>query len=504
MREFLKGLGDSSRIGLVVFDEDVDLAVPLMPGAGLRAEARFLKSLEKINYRGRLSDSPGAVERAIYELKTKGRPDACKVIVLLSDGIVDTGQKSRDLEREKWLKDILSLESRKAGIRIFGIAFTNAADFSVMQTLAMKTNGEYFRAYRAEDIPAVFSRIHERIAEPIVEPEKPIPPSIQAVVPAPSPVPPVKAVKPEVKVVPTPVPPPKSTLEDHYLKILLFGILVILVVIGAILVWNRKSQPSLVRHEGLAEELAAIPEAELIDVNNVTGKKKFVLNKRITKIGRDKNNDVAIPEDTVSSLHATIEYIDGFFYLEDQRSTNKTRLEGETLQPYTPRRLKSGDEIMFNVHKFIFMLPDQIPSGETEVDFDATAQTVIKQAPGVPEVPELEAGEIPQAMLVDVNNVTGKKTYKLDKTVTKIGRAGSNDLAVPKDTVSGFHATIEYRDGHFFLEDQRSTNKTFLNGEEIEPYTPKRLKSGDEIMLDVCKFIFLLERQYPSGETDKR
>ena len=475
-----------------------------MPGAGLRAEARFLKSLEKINYRGRLSDSPGAVERAIYELKTKGRPDACKVIVLLSDGIVDTGQKSRDLEREKWLKDILSLESRKAGIRIFGIAFTNAADFSVMQTLAMKTNGEYFRAYRAEDIPVVFSRIHERIAEPIVEPEKPIPPSIQAVVPAPSPVPPVKAVKPEVKVVPTPVPPPKSTLEDHYLKILLFGILVILVVIGAILVWNRKSQPSLVRHEGLAEELAAIPEAELIDVNNVTGKKKFVLNKRITKIGRDKNNDVAIPEDTVSSLHATIEYIDGFFYLEDQRSTNKTRLEGETLQPYTPRRLKSGDEIMFNVHKFIFMLPDQIPSGETEVDFDATAQTVIKQAPGVPEVPELEAGEIPQAMLVDVNNVTGKKTYKLDKTVTKIGRAGSNDLAVPKDTVSGFHATIEYRDGHFFLEDQRSTNKTFLNGEEIEPYTPKRLKSGDEIMLDVCKFIFLLERQYPSGETDKR
>jgi pSer/pThr/pTyr-binding forkhead associated (FHA) protein len=248
-----------------------------------------------------------------------------------------------------------------------------------------------------------------------------------------------------------------------------------------------------------------MPEAQLVDVNHITGEEKFVIKKRITKIGRDKGNDIVIPEDTVSSFHATIEYMDGFFYVEDQRSTNKTRLEDEVILPYNPRRLKSGDEVMFHTHKFTFILPDQIPSGETEVDFDTTmAATLVKAVPGKPEIAPEALGPLPQAMLVDVSNVTGKKTFKVKKPVTKIGRAVSNDLAIPKDTVSGFHATIEFKEGHFYLEDQRSTNKTFLNGQEVEPYTPKRLKSGDEIMLDVCNFIFLLERQYPAGETDKR
>jgi pSer/pThr/pTyr-binding forkhead associated (FHA) protein len=292
--------------------------------------------------------------------------------------------------------------------------------------------------------------------------------------------------------------------EDWYVKVILAGILVILIAIGGILVWNRRTQ-AVMGAAGLPEEeIAPFPEAELVDVGRVTGQDKFLLEKRITKIGRDKSNEISIPEDTVSSFHATIEYMEGFFYVEDQRSTNKTRLEGEIITPYNPRRLKSGDELMFHTHKFTFMLPDQIPSGETEVDFDPTAATVIQEGPRAPEAPPKEVGPLPQAMLVDVSNVTGKKTFKVLKPITKIGRAGSNDLAVPKDTVSGFHATIEFKEGHFYLEDQRSTNKTFLNGEELAPYTAKRLKSGDEIDLDVCKFIFLLERQYPSGETDQR
>ncbi|MBC8432776.1 MAG: FHA domain-containing protein [Desulfobacterales bacterium] len=84
------------------------------------------------------------------------------------------------------------------------------------------------------------------------------------------------------------------------------------------------------------------------------------------KIGRDSSNDVAIPEETVSSLHATIEYQDGFFYLADQRSKNKTYLNGKKIVPYSPIKLKSGDEIMIHIHKFTFLLEQQTPSGDTD------------------------------------------------------------------------------------------------------------------------------------------
>jgi pSer/pThr/pTyr-binding forkhead associated (FHA) protein len=106
-------------------------------------------------------------------------------------------------------------------------------------------------------------------------------------------------------------------------------------------------------------------------------------------------------------------------------------------------------------------------------------------------------------MLIDVKNITGKKTLLLNKSVIKIGRGVHNDVAIDQHSVSGSHAAIQYKEGFFYLEDQRSKNRTRLNGEEIAPHTPTKLKSGDEIMIDIHKFIFLLEQQTPSGDTDE-
>ena len=107
----------------------------------------------------------------------------------------------------------------------------------------------------------------------------------------------------------------------------------------------------------------------------------------------------------------------------------------------------------------------------------------------------------PQAMLIDAKNITTKKTFSLSQKLTKIGREADNDVIINEETISSFHATIENRNDSFYLEDQRSKNKTFLNGEEIKPDSPKKLKSGDEIIINIYKFIFLLERQFPTGET---
>jgi len=85
--------------------------------------------------------------------------------------------------------------------------------------------------------------------------------------------------------------------------------------------------------------------------------------------------------------------------------------------------------------------------------------------------------------------------------MNKIGRGPENEIGISKDSISGFHATIEYRDGFFYLEDQRSKNKTSLGGEVLEPNVPRKLKSGDEILFDIYKFIFLLEYELPSGDT---
>ncbi|NQT68653.1 MAG: FHA domain-containing protein [Desulfobacteraceae bacterium] len=508
---FMVGFGKNSRIAMIIFDQEAKLVQPLTDLTGLMARANFLKSLEQVNYKGLFTDSPAAIERAVYELKLNGRSNARKLIILLTDGIVDTGDKVQDLEKTKWLKEDLTQECRNAGIKIFGIAFTEKADFNLMQTLAFKTEGEYFRAYTAEDIQKVFDKIsrlpsgQELADKGIMQPS---PAGNATTAPA---SPPAKSKAPPLD--PEPAVAAKKTPAQFkrpgsFVLILLIGIFVLLAAIAMIMALNRKTKtfaPGVAGRSRRARYAPPMPRAELIDVKNITSQKTLELRESLIKIGRDTNNYVAIPEETVSSLHATIEYQDGFFYLEDQRSKNKTYINGKEIAPYASIKLKSGDVITINVYKFIFILPDLIPAGETVVDFSGKTETQVQAATIVrgQVISTLDASGMPQAMLIDVKNITGKKTLILNKSVIQIGRGVHNDVAIDQHSVSGSHAAIQYKKGSFYLEDQRSKNKTRLNGEELAPHTPTKLKSGDEIVIDIHKFIFLLEQQTPSGDTDE-
>jgi pSer/pThr/pTyr-binding forkhead associated (FHA) protein/Mg-chelatase subunit ChlD len=351
---FLDSLGENARLGMVIFDQEATLAEPLERVTDPKTKTEFLKSIDDVNYKGQFTNSPAAIERAVYELKTHGRKDAQKVIIFLTDGIVDSGNKTRDLERERWLKEDLTRESKKLGIRIIGIAFTNNADFSLIQTLAIKTDGEYFRAYKAEDIRGVFKNINEIINKP------PSTPEVTAVKPK------VKAAKPKIET--TSTIPPSSQKGDLYLPLVIAGIIAIFVVTALIFVFKRKPKKNI-PPETSAPEKNFIPPAELIDVNSIISDKTILLKKNKIKIGRnpDSDLDIVIPKDTVSSLHATIEYKDDYFYLEDQRSTNKTYLNSQEITANQPVKLKSGDIIKFDIFEFKFVLPDQLQAGGTRI-----------------------------------------------------------------------------------------------------------------------------------------
>lgn len=366
---FLIEMGEGVRLGMIIFDQKVELLESLIDMTDSEARAGFLKSLNRLNYSGRFSDSPAAIERAIYELKNRGRKDAHKSIVFLSDGIVDTGDKSRDYEKEKWMKQDLAQDSRKAGIHISGISFSNSADFSTIQALAFKTDGEYFRAVNVADIHHAVKKIYGVITKPPSRPAAQVTATTAEVAPTPTK---IKAVMPAAKKIEPTVSPakelPRVQKQGLFLEIVLAGILVLLVVIVIMMLSRGRSQP-VTKEDPVSvahpREDTSMPQALLVDVKNITSKKTLILDKRMINIGRGSNNDVAIPQDTVSGFHATVECRDDTFYLEDQRSTNKTYLNGEELKPYSAKRLKSGDEIIFADYRFVFLIAYQTPAGET-------------------------------------------------------------------------------------------------------------------------------------------
>ena len=361
---FLGGLGETSHLGMVIFDETANLIVPLTSLDNAEVRARFLESLEVINFKGKFTNSPAGIERAIYELKTNGRQDTKKIVIFLTDGIVDTGNKSQDLEKENWLKEDLTRESKNAGIRIFGIAFTEDADFHLIQTLAVRTDGEYFRVFEVADLQGVFARIKRIIAEP----------STQETIVATAEMNRVAPIEPqEVSVKPRQVVPEMAKKQKSSFVVILSGVIVLLALVVLLQVARKRktrvSEPAMDQRTGgrVLPTEPRLPQAVLIDVGQAISTESLTLplNKDTLRIGRDVGNDIVIARKTISSFHATIEYKDGYFYIEDLRSTNGTRLNDDKLRHNEPVRLKSGDKIDFSIHEFRFLIPDQTPLGET-------------------------------------------------------------------------------------------------------------------------------------------
>src|SRR5918996_3676457 len=93
---FADGLAPDSRLGLVLFDEKVHLVLGLTAKSTPDFKDKIGASLKRLDYSGKLTDIPAGVERAIYELQQRGCPEAKRVILFLTDGIVDLGNETRN------------------------------------------------------------------------------------------------------------------------------------------------------------------------------------------------------------------------------------------------------------------------------------------------------------------------------------------------------------------------------------------------------------------------
>lgn len=63
------------------------------------------------------------------------------------------------------------------------------------------------------------------------------------------------------------------------------------------------------------------------------------------------------PNMTVSRQHARIRYEETFFYIEDLKSVNKTKLGALTLTPMKPELLQHGDKLKFGSVNLVFRVP---------------------------------------------------------------------------------------------------------------------------------------------------
>lgn len=161
---YLQRISGDSRVAILAFSSYV-LRIQSFTASEPGALASLLQRIQEMQPAGTHSNSAAGVERSIYELNTHGRPSARKTIILVTDTHIHTGDHERDLDFERWLREILVQEAVAAQIRIFGIALGEQADIQNLQTLAFRTGGDYYEAADATEIASLLSRIQEKITQ---------------------------------------------------------------------------------------------------------------------------------------------------------------------------------------------------------------------------------------------------------------------------------------------------------------------------------------------------
>lgn len=187
-------------------------------------------------------------------------------------------------------------------------------------------------------------------------------------------------------------------------------------------------------------------------VVTIAGEKQqtHTLTSQVITIGRVEGNDIVIPSPIVSSRHARLEKTDGGYRLTVlPDAKNPVLFEGRPLEG--PRILRHGDM--------------------------------------------LRLGSLDPGMMVTMTySVPGEAAQELEqeivfgaKTLIQIGRDPGNDVVISSPNVSRFHAQVERVGQRYRVEDLRSSNGTFVNGERIEGSV--WLKPEDTIRIGQYRFV---------------
>ena len=73
-----------------------------------------------------------AIERAIYELKSNAREGVERIVIFMTDGIVDTGDAATDVEKTKWMREELATDAADVALPTGSAADGEVEDYEVL------------------------------------------------------------------------------------------------------------------------------------------------------------------------------------------------------------------------------------------------------------------------------------------------------------------------------------------------------------------------------------
>lgn len=168
---FISLLGPEDRVGLISFSDAGYPVVRLTP-AGAANREQLLKGVDKVSAKGAYTNLDAALEAGLAMLRADGAREGApaldrrRVLVLMSDGKMDTGDFEQDRALLRKLRGETLEALAAAGVEVYTIAFTEASDMALMREMAQRTAALSRLASNDHELHAAFSQIFESAKQP--------------------------------------------------------------------------------------------------------------------------------------------------------------------------------------------------------------------------------------------------------------------------------------------------------------------------------------------------
>ena len=335
VKKFVEELLPSDSLSIIIYDSQISIPLQLSQVAQLK-ETDIQNTLNSLNYQGKFTFSASAMERALRELKKESNEKENRIIVFLTDGVIDTGNQAKDKEKRDWLFGSITTELSEQKIRVFGLALGDKADFEMLQRVSSRTGGDYFAITSLDQLKDVFENLNGKLKENQVAKEQ---------------------VEPEAGTANQEVEETGMSADSNmiYLIVAVAIALIFLILIIVLNTGKAKNQPTEKAQSRPKEGPLNIPLARLTLPESITNlNKDFIdIQKAEFWAGSDPAQcDLFLHGDLISSNHFKIIFDQSSraFKLFDN-STNGTWLirassTPERVEEGKPFVLKDGDKIM--------------------------------------------------------------------------------------------------------------------------------------------------------------
>lgn len=125
--------------------------------------------------------------------------------------------------------------------------------------------------------------------------------------------------------------------------------------------------------------------------------KRHVLQRDVTSIGRDRDNDIVLDSDSVSRRHARIELREGAFFVVDLDSTNGTFVNDEP-EPVAASQLRQGDQLKIGDTIFKYLSGSDVEAQYHETIFNMTITDGLTDVSNKKQLDNVLTKEIPRAL----------------------------------------------------------------------------------------------------------